>query len=252
MAKNVIQKAKIQLPANVDEQLAEEARNIAKRLGTHGGNAIKCTQQKTFKMPDGSENSGPLQAVIVDFASSNRFFENAFTEDDFEPPICAAGGLEPATLAPFPESPKRQCEACAPCPQNQFGTDARGRGKACQNNYVLALLAPDADENTPLMTIRASPTALGPFDAYVAGLARTFQSTPIKVITTFAFDPKLNYPSLRFGNPQPVSKELLALALIRREEARRLVLAVPNFIKTEVEPAQAQQKGGKKGSRRGA
>lgn len=232
MAKGTaVAKAKLQLPANVAQQLAAEAASITSRIGSPSGDRIKVTQKKTFRMPSGEESAGPINAIILDFVSANLFYEGAFDPNDITPPLCAAIGTEPSLLAPYADSTEKQCDTCAACPQNQFGS--AGRGKACQNSRILALLAPDADAETPFMLMKVSPTALKSFDGYVASIARSFQAPPLAVITEISLDANLDYPSLRFGSPMPCSQDQLQLALSRRDEARARLLTKPDFAATE-------------------
>lgn len=230
MARNstaVAPKAKLNLPANVAQALAAEVASITNRIGAPGGDRIKVTQAKRFRMPSGEEHAGPIQAVIVDFVSFNALYDGAFDPNDITPPMCAAIGSDIATLSPFADSTDVQCDSCAACPMNQFGS--AGRGKACQNSRLLALLPPDAGADTPLMVLKVSPTALRSFDGYVATIARSFQMPPLAVITEISLDPNVDYPSLRFGNPQPADPDLVALALARREEARTRLNTKPDF-----------------------
>lgn len=236
-----VQKAKINLPVNVSQQLAAEAASITSRIGAPGGDRIKVTQKKTFRMPSGEEHPGPINAIIVDFVSANFFYEGAFDPNDITPPLCAAIGPEPSTLKPYDDATEKQCDTCAACPQNQWNS-GRGKGKACQNTRLLALLPTDADAETDLMILKVSPTALKNFDGYVASIARSFQAPPIAVVTEISLDANLDFPSLRFGNPQPVDPALLQLALARKEEARTRLLAKPDFQANETAKAAAPAK----------
>lgn len=237
-------RAKVALPANIQKSLQDEVQGIQSRIGAPAGNRIKVTQKKTFRMPNGEESPGPLRAVILDFLSGNYFYPGVYDPDDITPPDCFALGVEVASMAPPDNVPSKQADSCAVCPQNQFGSAQRGKGKACQNARLIALLPIDANEDTPIMTLKVSPTALRQFDGYVASVARSFQTPPVGVITTIGFDPTPDYPSLRFGEPEPVPAELFALCIARREEAKRMLLTPPdtNVIKIEKAPA----KGGKR------
>lgn len=243
MAGTKIVKAKINLPANVQQQLAAEAAAIQNRIGSPSGDRIKVTQKKTFRMPSGEEHPGPINAVIVDFVSANFLYDGVFDPNDITPPICAAVGTELASLTPFADCPEKQCETCSACPQNQFGS-GRGQGKACQNTRLLYLLPPDADEETPGMILKVSPTALRAYDGYVASIARSFSAPPCAVITEISLDENLDYPSLRFGNPQP--NPALALALARRDEARQRLLTKPDFAVVE-KPAPQKKTASRRG-----
>ena len=243
----VVAKAKINLPVNVSQALAAEVASMTNRIGAPGGDRIKITQGKRFRMPSGEEHAGPLMAVIVDVVSANFLYDGAYDPNDITPPICAAIGADIASLAPFDDAVDKQCDTCAACPQNQFGS--KGKGKACQNTRLLALLTPDADVDSPLMVLKVSPTALRSFDGYVASIARSFQMPPLGVITEISLDPNVDYPTLRFGNPQPADGALVSLALSRREEARTRLSTKPDF--AAVVEAKAATKSKASVSRRG-
>lgn len=222
-----VAKAKINLPANISQQLASEVASITSRIGQPSGDRIKVTQSKRFRMPSGEEHAGPLRAVIVDFVSANFLYDGSFDPNDITPPKCAAIGVDIASMAPFDDATDVQCDTCAACPMNQFGS--AGRGKACQNTRLLALLPEGADAETPLMVLKVSPTALRSFDGYVASIARSFQAPPVAVVTEISLDPNVDYPSLRFGNPTPCDPGLLQQALSRRDEARQRLNTKPDF-----------------------
>jgi hypothetical protein len=244
-ASTAVVRAKVALPADIQKSLQAEVASIQSRIGAPAGNRIKVTQKKTFRMPSGEESPGPIKAVILDFISGNYFYPGVYDPDDITPPDCFALGVEVATMVPHDTAPAKQSDACATCPQNQFGTAQRGKGKACQNARVLALLAPDAQEDSPIMTLKVSPTGLRAYDGYVASIARSFQTPPVGVITTISFDPTPDYPSLRFGEPEPCPPELLAIAMARRDEAKQILLTPPDTTSLKVvQPPVA--KGGKR------
>lgn len=237
--------AKVQLPADIKAGFASEIEAMQKRIGAPSGNRIKVTQKKTFRMPSGEENAGPIVACIVDFASANYFYQGVYDPDDILPPDCFALGTEVATMAPHDTvaANMKQASTCALCPQNQWGSAERGKGKACSNTRLLALLAPDANAETPIMVLRVSATGLRPFDAYVGSIARTFQTPPIAVFTSISFDPALDYPSLRFGEPEPVNAEFFQLAMSRRTEAQRILTTPPDTSGLRAQPVQQPVKG---------
>lgn len=228
MAKtDVAPRAKVNLPANLMQQLAAEVAEIQNRIGSPTGNRIRVTQSKKFRMPSGEESAGPITGVIVDFITAYYYYTGQFDPNDIQPPECFALGEKIIELAPHATAPNKQAESCAICPQNQFGS--AGRGKACSNTRLLALLPPDATEETPIMILRVSPTALRSYDAYVAGVARSFQSTPIGVVTEFSFDPSSEYASLRFAPQGMLNEAQLRLFLSRRDEARKILMTPPDI-----------------------
>jgi len=198
---------------SIQAQMKADLAALADKTQSAGGDKIKLKPGK-FVLPDGSETDS-LDIVIVDFISANTFYEGAYNKDDIVPPTCFALGTNPTQLVPSDNSPVKQSDTCASCPMNQFGS--AGAGKACKNGRRLAVLPPDADDDTPLWTLDVSPTGLKGFDGYVRSTAAKFGITPIGLITNVTLDPNVDYPKLVFGDPRP--NEAVEVHWARKAEA---------------------------------
>jgi hypothetical protein len=228
---------------SIMDALKAQAAGVADKTAPPGGNSIRVTQDKQFILPDGTKTPGPLELVIVDFTSKNSFYQGAFDPKNITPPACFAIGSNPLKMVPSKNSPLGQSTDCSGCPNNQFGSD--GDGKACKNCRVLAVLPPDADEDTPMWLLSTSPTANKGFDGFVTSVARVFQTSPVGVVTTVGFDPSVTYAKLVFSNPQPNNN--VAVGFGRQDEAKALLAVEPDvsgFVKAP--PA----RGGKATARR--
>lgn len=228
---------------SIKEALQAQAAGMAERTAPASGSAIRVTQDKQFMLPDGTKTPGPLELVIVDFVSKNMFYEGAFDAKNITPPACFAIGSNPLKMTPSKNAPLGQAVDCAGCPNNQFGS--AGTGKACKNSRVLAVLPPDADENTPLWTLATSPTANKGFDGFVTSVARVFQLPPVGVVVTVGFDDNETYAKLVFSNPQPNPNVTEHFG--RQDEAKAMLNVEPDvsaFVKAP--PA----RGGKVAARR--
>jgi hypothetical protein len=210
---------------------------MSERTQPATGNKITLSNSKTFELPDGTKSDGPLELVIVDFVSKNMFYTADYDPKEVSPPACFAIGTNPLKLAPSNNSPLKQSEECAGCAMNQFGTDKRGNGKACKNTRWLAVMPPEADEDTPIWFLSVSPTALKGFDGYVSSIARQFNMPPISVVTSVSFDQNTDYAKLVFGNPVP--NENLTTHFARQGEAREMLMQEPDVsgYKEEKPPA---------------
>lgn len=195
----------------------------AKKTAPAGGNAIRVTQDKHLLLPDGSKTD-ELQVVIVEFTSRNEFYDGAFDKNNIRPPACFAIGDVPSELVPSANSPEKQADSCAECPMNLFGS--AGNGKACKNTRLLAVLPADAEEDTPIWTIKVSPTAIKGFDGYVRNVQRVFGVPPVGVVTTIAFDENAEYAQLKFSDPVP--NENAAVHLARVDEAKEILMTEPD------------------------
>jgi hypothetical protein len=234
--------AKANLPADINEQMAAELATFQTRLQTHGGDMIK-TKDKLFTLPNG-DSADELSVIIVDFINRNSYYDKPWNPKVPVPPNCFAISVEATGMIPSPNSPDKQCEDCTSCWANAWNSAPAGSGKACKNERILAVMAPDGESDSPLMLLNVTPTALKRFDNYVASVARSFQRPPRGVITTIAFDPNQTYSSLVFGNPIPCNQAQLAAAWARKEEAMHRLLQEPDVSSFE---AAAPVKGKGKG-----
>ncbi len=224
---------------NVKEEMAKELAGYSDRV--QNGDFIKCTKQKTFKLPTGEETAGPIYCVILDFVSGNFFYDRPWKEGEVMAPACFALGVEKnELLKPHETAPAKEAASCDPevCPNNVFGS--KGAGKACANNRILAvLLNPDStDPKQPVYYLKLSPTAIKPFDAYIGRVRNEFKTTPIGVITELYFDPNSSHQSVRFGK----AKENVNLQAHwgKKEAALKRLLSPPDVSNYEA------PKGGKK------
>ena len=211
---------------NIQEMLRKQAEANAARVEPGSGKSIRIGQDKSFTLPDGTKTRESLQLVVVDFVSRNEYYEGAYNKDDITPPNCFAIHPEPKQLVPSDNSPNKQCDDCASCPMNQFGSAPTGAGKACKNTRVLAVMPPDADDDTEIWTLKVSPTAIKAFDGFVAGVNRAFQLPPVGVVVTVGFSDAKDFPSLEFTDPQ--LNENVAIHFGRQDEAREMLMREPD------------------------
>lgn len=216
-----IKKASSTSLVSIQEQMAKQITELANRVAPPSGIKIRATQDKKFILPDGTTTPGPLELVIVDFATTHNFYEEGFDKDNIVPPGCFAVGTDPKKMFPAANVPNKQADDCQTCPMNQWGSN--GKGKACGNGRLLAVLPPDATADTPIWLLQPSATAIKGYDGYVSGVARTFQTMPVGVVTTVSFDENETYAKMVFGDPKPNGN--LGEHFARQGEAHDLLFA---------------------------
>jgi len=217
---------------SIQDQIAAQIASMSDRIAPPSGSKIKLSPG-AFTLPDGSKTPGPLELVIVDFVAKNSFYEGNFDSNNITSPVCFSIGTNPAKMVPSANSPMPQAKTCAECPMNQFGS--KGNGKACKNERVLAVLPPEAQDDTALWQLAVSPTGLKGFDAYVGGVVRTFQTPPVGVVTMVSLDPTKTYASLVFSDAQP--NHHLTSHFARQAEAQAMLATEPDV--TNTKPAKA-------------
>jgi hypothetical protein len=229
------------LPVDVRTKLMRDAADMAKKIAAPGGDLIRLTKKKTFKLPDGREAPAgtPLRVVVLDFVSYNAFYDRIWTEGDKTPPACFALGSEPKLLVPSNNSPVKQADNCEECPNNEWGS--KGKGKACGNHRLLAVVEPSGVVDSPIMLIRLSPTGVKHWDKYVSDIINRFGIGPIGVETEIYFDQASDYATLRFGNPSPNVN--LGVHAARQDAATKRLLTEPDVSGYEpVKPASGKSK----------
>lgn len=219
------------LPINYEEQLSKEAAEITKRIAAPSGDRIRFNANRSFITPDGLEGT-ELEVVIVDFISTNMFYEEDFDRDNPQSPICFAFGSEPAILVPSPNSPSKQAPTCSACPNNQFGSARNGKGKACKNTRLIAVMpahaALDDPANAPIWIMSVPPTSIKAFDKYVHELAVKQRTVPVGVVTSVTLDPASAFAAPRFNVVRPLASKEIGVFMSRREEANQRLYVEPD------------------------
>jgi hypothetical protein len=216
----------------------DQLQKFKERLASVGGDRI-IPENHLFKLPNG-DKAETIRAVIVDFIHANYFYENGYVEGTRNSPVCFSLSPTPKTMKPSTNSTDPQDDACATCPQNQFGS--AGKGKACKNSVLLALLPVDASHEDNLMILSVSPTGLKSFNHYISAVVRS-GLPPYAVSTEIRCDEDLKYDSLRFGFPEPLNKAQLEAITARIPEAAERLAQEPEIVeeKPEVAPARARK-----------
>ena len=223
MAKSNTPRETSNLPVNYIEQLQNEASTIAAKISAPSGDRIRMVGSQKFVLPDGTE-AAEIEGVVVDFMSANLFFEGAFDPKNPAPPGCFAVGPEPSTLVPTNNSPNKQAETCAVCPNNQFGSN--GAGKACKNTRLLAIQPLEGGDH---YVLSVPPTSIKEFDKYVSTLAAKHRMPPIGVLTKVTLDHNVTYSAPRFDIVRPLTNEEIGPMMEGRLAARERLVAEPDF-----------------------
>ena len=224
-------RGKAQLPVNFQEQLAREASEIAKRISAPTGDRIRFNSNRSLFTPDGSEGE-MLEVVVIDFVSANLFYDGPFDRDSPQPPSCFAMGNEPSMLVPSKNSPVTQSTSCAACPNNQFGSAPNGKGKACKNTRLIAVIPvtalDDPSVEAPIWIMSVPPTSLKAFDSYVHTLSAKHKTIPLGVVTEITLDQSVTFAAPRFNVVRPLTGDEIGVFMPRREEAAQRLATEPD------------------------
>jgi hypothetical protein len=168
---------------------------------------IKLSGTRFVLVKDGEEKTVKSLELKVVILRAKQGFEKRYYAEAYDPnsteaksPDCySLNGVYPEAACTNPQN-----TACAGCAMNQFGTgkDASGnpgKGKACSDRKLLAVLYPNPDTQAlEVYGLSLPPASLKAFGAYVNTL--TANNVPMPAaFTLIGFDEKSSYPVLTFS-----------------------------------------------------
>ena len=204
-------------------QLAAELAELDKKVAPPSGQRISL-KGKVFSMPDGKTLPGPINAVILDWRSINAFYSSVYSAQKIEAPSCFALAKNIPDLAPSPNCSNPQSKICEGCQLNEWGSAPGGsRAKACKNTIRVAIVPPDAKDDTVPWTIDIAPTSTTAFNSMVYAIKDGIGMLPLQVQVTVGFDQSADYPRLTFTNPEPLPEEMIEKMFGFRQASQSLL-----------------------------
>ena len=232
---------------NYEEKLAEIAAKEAEREQAGTGQMISIRNSKfSFQ---GNDLGSTLDVVVLNHAFINSYYDSLYDPDNPSPPACFAIALDDDGMAPHETSPNPQGDevngTCVGCWANQFGSDARGRGKACKNNRRLAVIpGHDGWEESlaepQIAYLSVPPTSLAAWRGYVNKLGKGMKKPTFAFVTRMTFDETEDYPKLQFEVLRPVDMDSIPRLIELREQTEDELLApfsVEGYVNPEEKPA---------------
>lgn len=215
--------------ANWKKELADMAKEERERVPVGSGNRIQLTKRQQFRQ-QGADIGSEIEVVIVGHVYNNTFYDRPFDEANPTPPACFAQSVSGKNMAPLDESPKKQAEICEDCWANQWKSDKRGKGKACGNKHLTAVvMAEDLDEDQPEVYFLTVPVTSGAtFRKYVAGLNDNDMPS-WAVVTNISFDDGADYQKIKFALSEEVNEDRLALCKKLSQESVKRLMEKPDF-----------------------
>jgi len=190
--------------ATIQEEMAAMAETMAAGLKVSSDKIS--TQNKAFKMPDGTILGPSMKAVVLGFAKSHSFYENEqFDPNKIQEPICFSDSVGEEEEIPASSVDKPFAPTCAECEHNQFGTaqGGAGKGKRCKEEYRIAVV-PEGYSEAVILNI--PPTGIKAFSNTMKSLITSF-GMPVKAMCTFEFNPNVQFSQPVIVNAEPNTDE---------------------------------------------
>lgn len=218
------------LPAHLQQAAGGAQDNLIAASGTGGGQQVDHISIKGGRFHIVRNGQQPvtlqlfaLQVIIVHAnpGITKAFFEGAWNPDaEAEAPICSSDD----GVTPRADADKPQCNTCAACPQNQFGSkinpQTQKQGKACMDKKTVAVVTPGA-EGGEMLRLQIPAASLKDFGAYL-------RSLPVKycyIVTEITFDTTVSYPKLLFKPVAYVSEQGAAIVTARHDSDEAKAMA---------------------------
>lgn len=164
-----------------------------------------------------------IEVVLIKSATNiaKIFYKNGYKEGSSEAPECFSNN----GVTPDPSAKEKQCNTCAGCPMNAWGsrTTASGKaGKACQDNKRVAIVPLGDLENEMLggpMLLRIPAASLTEASSY--GQRMKAMGFPTHMVgTRISFDTSADYPKLLFKEVRPLTAPEIKRVLDYRGDPR--------------------------------
>lgn len=234
------------LPVDWEAQMANLAGAYKSAEANTGGGAFLSIRAGVLSFDGAPVPGNNIDAVVLEAIHENAYYAEDFDADNLKPPVCFAysdsrdtlkpgedAALLETRMKPHPDSSEPQHETCKGCPQNEFWTADKGKGKACKNIRKLVLLhsdylkKPDSIEAAPLIQLKVPVTSCGGWAGHVKKIANVLEKPPFAVVTNIAVfpDPKKQVV-VKFDVKSEIPKAILGPVFLRHKEGYAL-LTVP-------------------------
>lgn len=248
-----------------EEELAKQAEVAAGMEESTATGAFFSTKSGVLAFNGSPMPNNEMAVVILDAVLENVFYEGEYDPDVPSGPTCFAFGRDEKDMAPHKvcvEAGIAVAESCHGCPNNEWGSADKGRGKACRNTRRLAMLSagefdrggkfvviddPEHYESTGMAFMKLPVTSVKGYAAFVKSVAGAMRRPPHGIFTRVKVvpDSKTQFKVV-FEPLGTVPNELLGAVMQRREEAMATIESPYQLPEEEEQkPARGGKRGGK-------
>ncbi len=175
-----------------EEEMAALAIEAASTEATNlTGGTFLSAQGGVFSYKD-SKIGTEIEVIVLDHTIENHYYEDDYDSDTPSIPVCFSFSKQEDGMVPHEYSTQAQHSDCATCPNNQFGSARRGKGKACKNVRRLALILAESAGNVgeaEVAYLKIPVTSVKAWGSYVQQIAGVLKRPPLGVVTTITIVP---------------------------------------------------------------
>lgn len=235
--------SKAALPANLANKFGDAADDL---ISGSGGFPVLSIRGSKWRIKSGGEEvpltnaeSGDpvasLELVVIRAGKelSKNYYGKQYVEGDDSPPDCfSVDGIRPD-----PQAEKPQCDTCAACPHNVWGSKITPQGnktKACSDSKILAVTFTSDMANESLggpMMLRVPAASLKDLTRFAKGMKQK-GFVPQQISMRVGFDLEASYPKLTFKAVRPLTQEEVNTIgeLYDSDQVADIIHAVPEAV----------------------
>lgn len=210
-----------------------------------GGGAFISTKGGRLSFGGAQVPGDKMNVIIIASVLENVFYNEAYDPESPSSPVCYAFGDDEKLLAPHEKATEPQHEKCKGCPQNEWGSADRGKGKACANVRRLACIpeaALDDVEGAEVAYLKVAVMSVKNWAGYVNQLATTLKRPPFAVVTELSLvpDPKSQF-RIQFKLVREITDGATIGELIAKNKVERERITFPyQEVEREEKPAKSR------------
>lgn len=177
-----------------DQKLADLAKQATKtQSGVGGGGNFLSIRGGILSYKSIPAPNNQMRCIVIDSVLENQYFGSPFDDDNPSAPDCYAFGREKSEMAPDPEQVTAlQHDTCTGCPQMEFGSADRGKGKACHACQRLGLIT-EGDlediEGAEVAYLKLPFFSTLEYAAYTRQLSEVHHKPPLAFVTEITLVP---------------------------------------------------------------
>jgi len=176
-------------------KMREELSTPSSRISTKGG---------IFTPPENISLGAKIEIVVLGHIRSNVYYSTPYNANKPTPPDCFATGRDVnggKDMKPSKQVEKPQFKDCEDCPNQIWGSSPTGKGKACRNEFIVAIAIPAFSER--IYELHIPPTAMDDYSSIMSTILAS--GHPTKMLMTAEFVSKGSYsvPKITGGVPNP-------------------------------------------------
>lgn len=225
-----------------DAKLAELAKATqTMEAGVGGGGNFLSIRGGVLQYQGATVEDNRMRVIVVDQILENQWYDQPFDPDNPASPACYAFGRIAKEMVPHEKCSQPQNANCVSCPQMQFGSSDRGKGKACKACQRLALVTEGDMENiedAEIAYLKLPYFSTVEYAAYTRQLAELYHRPPLAFVTEVYVvpDPKSQF-RVKFKMAQAIEDGAIIEVLMKLAEK---VSAEIDFPYPEIEAAPAK------------